>query len=188
MNTIRTNPCAHCAGPVITGDQLCPLCANIYAYRTAEQIRARRQQRQQHRTAVRRRSGPLRHLTDDTPGHARAERWFAGRTLQLDAINKNRTIQQRCAKYGLTVGEWMVLIADQSSRCAICGRTCEPLMLCIDHDHHSNRVRGLLCTSCNTGLGLLGIDGISAPDRATAVINYIRKATRRGPFPSASAS
>jgi hypothetical protein len=45
----------------------------------------------------------------------------------------------------------------QKGKCAICDKRF-PLMagvngLCVDHDHHKNIIRGLLCVTCNAMLG-----------------------------------
>ncbi len=40
---------------------------------------------------------------------------------------------------------------DCTSLCLICGRERN---LVVDHEHKSGKVRGLLCSGCNTGLGL----------------------------------
>jgi len=37
--------------------------------------------------------------------------------------------------------------------CEVCGNTEN---LCIDHDHITGKVRGVLCSRCNSALGLLG--------------------------------
>ena len=41
---------------------------------------------------------------------------------------------------------------DQSGRCAICGK--QPKQLVVDHDHEDRTLRGLLCATCNSGLGM----------------------------------
>lgn len=60
--------------------------------------------------------------------------------------------------------------------CKICGpgNWSEIKALSVDHCHASGRVRGLLCSSCNTALGLLGDD----PDRITALLAYLLEADR----------
>lgn len=41
----------------------------------------------------------------------------------------------------------------QQNKCAICGR--KNLVFCLDHDHETGRIRGVLCRSCNTVEGKL---------------------------------
>jgi hypothetical protein len=62
--------------------------------------------------------------------------------------------------YGLTVAGYEKMLADQDGRCAICGGEETAKLrgrvrrLCVDHDHETGQVRGLLCSRCNTMLGL----------------------------------
>lgn len=60
--------------------------------------------------------------------------------------------------YGITADAYDQMVIDQKSSCAICGSTevggrGEGTRLAVDHDHETNQVRGLLCVSCNNGLG-----------------------------------
>ena len=61
--------------------------------------------------------------------------------------------------YGITLAEYMDMHEAQGGLCAICGqpettlKKGQPAMLAVDHCHTSGKVRGLLCMSCNLGLG-----------------------------------
>jgi hypothetical protein len=57
------------------------------------------------------------------------------------------------SKYGLRPHEYEELLEKFNNSCAICGSTKQ---LCIDHDHYTNEIRGILCKTCNTAIGLLG--------------------------------
>ena len=63
-------------------------------------------------------------------------------------------------KYRLTSGQVDELLGKQGGRCAICRHEIETtndrgrFSVCVDHDHSTGRVRGLLCNHCNRGLGM----------------------------------
>lgn len=74
---------------------------------------------------------------------------------------RDRARSSRCRtnqlqrEYSLSKEEYNNLIAAQRGKCAICGST---KRLCVDHDHITGLVRGLLCTKCNTAVAALGDD------------------------------
>lgn len=57
--------------------------------------------------------------------------------------------------YNITLNEYNNILLEQEHKCAICGIHQNELstMLSVDHDHTTNKVRGLLCQHCNIGLG-----------------------------------
>jgi hypothetical protein len=70
---------------------------------------------------------------------------------------------RKVAQYGITVQRYDELLFQQNSVCAIChrpetnidGRSLKPRMLSVDHCHDTKKVRGLLCSACNTAIGLM---------------------------------
>jgi len=61
--------------------------------------------------------------------------------------------------YGITLEDYNLLYDQQKGMCALCGKTGKRFGLRdglhVDHNHKTNRVRGLLCNTCNRGMGLL---------------------------------
>jgi hypothetical protein len=61
-------------------------------------------------------------------------------------------------KYGLTILDYERLLESQGGGCAICGRkntgSKRKRYLAVDHCHETGLVRGLLCSQCNTAIGL----------------------------------
>jgi len=58
-------------------------------------------------------------------------------------------------KYGISEEVFNWMLKKQYNACAVCDKEAK---LVIDHDHATGVIRGLLCTKCNTALGLLGDD------------------------------
>ncbi len=59
-------------------------------------------------------------------------------------------------KYGITFAQALAMYEFQDNKCAICLRDVQPLTrdFAVDHNHTTGLVRGILCTRCNTGLGM----------------------------------
>lgn len=56
-------------------------------------------------------------------------------------------------KYGISIQEYEELLLKQGYRCKICLNKQSSKALCVDHDHVTGEVRGLLCDRYNRGLG-----------------------------------
>lgn len=74
-------------------------------------------------------------------------------------------------RYGMTWQELMTL-REQNGTCGICDTDAwgsrGPN---IDHDHKTGRIRGVLCSSCNTGLGCFQDD----PTRLRSAADYLER-------------
>lgn len=58
--------------------------------------------------------------------------------------------------YGITLDDWNEMFNNQGGCCAICGKhQSTSKRFHVDHNHTTGQVRGLLCSQCNTALGLL---------------------------------
>lgn len=103
-----------------------------------------------------------RKLREKDPEKYRA----ASRRYYRKNIEKRRDYERKraCAKYGLTVEQFDLMLEQQGGNCAICGTTFaflkgdQNLRPRIDHCHETGTVRGLLCNKCNRALGLFADD------------------------------
>jgi Recombination endonuclease VII len=61
--------------------------------------------------------------------------------------------------YGITLDDYNKMFAKQKGKCAICRmpetsmRKGKIINLAVDHNHKTNKIRGLLCMKCNVVLG-----------------------------------
>ena len=91
--------------------------------------------------------------------------------------NSHLWVKRRLKKlYGITFGEWKVMLAAQEFRCA--NNACSAAVShgdfstapwATDHDHKTGTVRGVLCHKCNRALGFADDD----PSRLQGLAEYL---------------
>ena len=109
-------------------------------------------------------------------------------TAQLGRDNRRPWCKACCRdyqlqkKFGLSRAEYYAMLRQQGGRCAICGShdpgTKAKGQFCVDHDHATGEVRGLLCNGCNTGLGSFKDDPLALL-KAAAYLEGTMKFTAR---------
>ena len=68
-----------------------------------------------------------------------------------------RIERQRVKKLGVSNNDYEKMFIEQEGQCKICNcklNSSRYTKFAVDHCHKTGEVRGLLCTNCNTGLGL----------------------------------
>jgi hypothetical protein len=82
-----------------------------------------------------------------------AEQWHV---LHRQKTKGKRQARNRLRLYGLSEADYLALNEVQGGCCASCGVRGDalPKGLAVDHDHTSDKVRGLLCVPCNLIIGL----------------------------------
>lgn len=88
------------------------------------------------------------------------------------SVKRNRRLREN---YGITHEYYEELLRCQNGVCAICGNghvgRNNASHFAVDHDHSSGKIRGLLCSKCNMGIGYFG-DDIAKLQNA---IEYLRQ-------------
>lgn len=87
-----------------------------------------------------------------------------------------RKINLKC-RYNLTIEQYLEILKKQNDCCAICLNPYPrstgnyEVSFVVDHNHATGKIRGLLCSKCNRGIGFLG-DNLQNFERA---YQYIKK-------------
>jgi hypothetical protein len=88
---------------------------------------------------------------------ARRDAWYEKNPERRHLKNRDLSLFKN---YGITTEVYDEMFEKQNGLCAICGSddygNKRVRYFFVDHDHVSNRVRGLLCSKCNQAIGLLG--------------------------------
>ena len=102
----------------------------------------------------------------------KSKKWSKANPDKTRILRRNKVLSQ----YGLTIESVEAMLNEQDSKCA------NPGCLAtspggrhhtwhVDHDHKTGKARGLLCNTCNVGLGMLGED----ENRILGLIKYLRR-------------
>jgi hypothetical protein len=112
------------------------------------------------------------------------ERWQEVAARFNERRKPDRSWRRTAVDYNLTRQEFEALLAGQGGGCAICGGqpNGRSVRLHIDHDHNccpgigscGKCIRGLLCSNCNTMIGLAKDD----PERLLTAVRYLRQSRR----------
>ena len=81
------------------------------------------------------------------------------------------TLKKRTARHGISEEDFWSMYENQDGSCVICDKAIQAEDSAIDHNHQTGEVRGILCKSCNRGLGLLG-DSVENLKRA---VEYLKE-------------
>jgi len=89
---------------------------------------------------------------------AKRQAWAEQNRDHLNDWRRNNWVvtNRRLRRRGATQDMYNAMYEAQKGCCALCNEPEEKFSwLCIDHDHETGKIRGLLCPNCNRGLGLL---------------------------------
>lgn len=93
--------------------------------------------------------------------HATAQRDWRAKNPELHGVLK--TTWDLMSKYGITLVQYKDMLKAQDEKCAICktdkaDKRNVYRKFSVDHSHVTGAIRGLLCSACNTGIGLFTDD------------------------------
>jgi len=76
-----------------------------------------------------------------------------GKNRYITHKNEHRNNQLK-TDFNITLDEYNEILLKQNNKCAICGKSKNGnKVMCVDHDHNTGKIRGLLCSRCNLGIG-----------------------------------
>jgi hypothetical protein len=98
-------------------------------------------------------------LLSDPDYKFKRQKWYSENKIKIHNTTRKSYYK---LKYGITLEQFNAIRDSQESKCKICG-IYKPLdagnggkigdCLHVDHCHKTGKIRGLLCSNCNVGLG-----------------------------------
>jgi len=121
-----------------------------YKLRNPEKVKAGARRYYKEHAAEIKEKARLRYLAD--PEKYRAAGLVKAKRYMETEQYKEKRLQRL---YGISITEHYDMWIEQLGLCAVCHQA-KPL--CVDHDHQTGEVRGLLCTYCNKAIGMFKDD------------------------------
>jgi len=107
----------------------------------------------------------------------RAKAWISENRERHNEFNRASKAKNP-ARGRMATQDYEALVATQENLCAACGkpewtrsRNGRVRRLCLDHDHKTGNVRGLLCNPCNSALGYVD----DSPELLEKLAAYLRQ-------------
>lgn len=123
---------------------------------------------------------PAKHIAGVTRWReANRERFNAYQRRNNARPERKRALRDQYYRrtFGISADEFDALLDTQGGGCAICGKRPERVAsLHLDHCHETGAIRGILCLSCNQGIGQFGDD----PGLLDAAAGYLREGVTGG--------
>jgi hypothetical protein len=161
-----------CMESITVADATCVFCGATFTPRPGYESRTRQCASVECRRTYRR----VRYARPDVKEKEKQQRQsLYQRRMAADPEGVKRKMKDKRlrSKYGITLVEYDAILSRQGGGCAICGskqsggRWSEQLH--VDHCHDTGKVRGLLCETCNRGLGLFH----DSPEKLRAAAAYL---------------
>ena len=91
--------------------------------------------------------------------------------------NLNKRKNQKLQKsYGISLSEKLNMLKKQNNKCEICKMKFNEISDAhVDHCHITKKVRGLLCTKCNPGIGFFE----DSLDKLKSALKYLQKYNKK---------
>lgn len=107
-----------------------------------------------------------------------SQRYAKRHPERFKQVQLKSNLRKMLRRVNISEEYYEILVSKQAGLCAVCRKpetaklkkTGHVRRLAIDHDHETGAVRGLLCTNCNTALGLLKDDLLVIE----TLVNYLK--------------
>lgn len=131
----------------------CRVCRNLQQKEVYQANRDDRLQRMRKYNEVRREENRIR---SKEYYHENKDKQIQYRQINKEQIAINSRARSLRVKYGITLVDYEKMLLSQNGKCKIC-ETDKPWsrsnFFHVDHCHRTGKVRGLLCSRCNLGIG-----------------------------------